>query len=65
MPVIPNNPTRKHHDPFDRAAYRKRNLIERAFRRRKDFRRIATRYDRRADDFLSAIYLAAIVTWWI
>ena len=65
VPVIPNNPTRKQHHPFDRSAYRKRNLIERAFCRLKDFRRIATRYDRRADVFLSAVYLAAIVTWWI
>jgi transposase len=65
LPVIPNNPTRKRHHPFDPLAYRKRNLIERAFCRLKDFRRIATRYDRRADVFLSAICLAAIVTWWL
>ena len=62
MPVIPNNPTRKQHHPFDRSAYRKRNLIERLFCRLKDFRRIAKRYDRRRDVFLSAIYLAATVT---
>jgi len=65
VPVIPNNPTRKQHHPFDRSAYRKRNLIERVFCRLKDFRRIATRYDRRADVFLSAVYLAATVTWWL
>lgn len=65
VPVIPNNPTRKQHHPFDRSAYRKRNLIERAFCRLKDFRRIATRYDRCPTTFLSAITLAAIVTWWI
>ena len=63
LPVIPNNPTRKQHHPFDRGAWRKRNLIERVFCRLKDFRRIATRYDRRADVFLSAVYLAATVTW--
>ncbi len=42
-----------------------RNLIERMFCRLKDFRRIATRYDKRADIYLSAILLAAAVTWWI
>jgi transposase len=65
LPVIPNNPTRKQHHPFDRSAWRKPNLIERVFCRLKDFRRIATRYDRRADVFLSAVYLAATVTWWL
>ena len=65
LPVIPNNPTRKNHHPFDRNAYRGRNAIERAFCRLKDFRRIATRYDRRADVFLSAVCLAATVIWWL
>ncbi|PIE16852.1 MAG: IS5/IS1182 family transposase, partial [Rhodobacterales bacterium] len=32
--------------------------------RLKDFRRIATRYDKRADNFLSAIFLAATIVWW-
>jgi len=40
-------------------AYRSRNLIERMFCRLKDFRRIATRYDKRADTYLSAVLLAA------
>ncbi|TQV68223.1 transposase, partial [Denitrobaculum tricleocarpae] len=35
------------------------------FCRLKDFRRIATRYDKRADTFLAAICLAASITWWI
>jgi len=34
------------------------------FCRLKDFRRIATRYDKRADNFLSAVHLAATLTWW-
>ena len=33
--------------------------------RLKDYRRIATRYDKLAANFLSAIYLAAAVTWWL
>jgi transposase len=62
--VIPPNPTRKHPHAYSRKAYRGRNLIERMFCRLKDFRRIATRYDKRADTFLSAVYLAAALTWW-
>jgi len=64
-PVIPNNPTRKHPFPFDRTAYRRRNLVERAFSRLKDFRRVATRYDKLAATYDAAVCLAAIVTWWI
>jgi transposase len=63
--VIPPNPTRKHPHRYDAKAYRARNLIERMFCRLKDFRRIATRYDKRADTYLSAILLAAALTWWI
>ena len=51
--VIPPNPTRKHPHAYDPDAYKGRNLIERMFCRLKDFRRIATRYDKRADTFLS------------
>lgn len=63
--VIPPNPTRKHPHRYDAKAYKSRNLIERMFCRLKDFRRIATRYDKRADIYLSAILLAAALTWWI
>ena len=64
QPVIANNPTRKHPQPFDPEAYKRRNLIERMFCRLKDWRRIATRYDKLAVNFASACYLAAVVTWW-
>ena len=63
--VIPPNPTRKHPHSYDPKAYKLRNLIERMFCRLKDFRRIATRYDKRADIYLSTILLAAALTWWI
>ena len=63
-PVIPPNPTRKNPHADDRDAYRGRNLIERMFCRLKDFRRIATRYDKRADIFLSAVCIAATITSW-
>jgi transposase len=62
--VIPPNPTRKHPHRYDKRAYRGRNVIERMFCRLKDFRRIATRYDKRADIFLSAILLVAAIVWW-
>jgi transposase len=65
QPVIPNNPTRKRFHPFDADAYKQRNLIERMFCRLKDWRRIATRYDKLITNFAAAVALAAIVTWWI
>lgn len=61
--VIPCNPTRKVPIPYDFEAYKARNLIERCFNKLKHFRRIATRYDRRAANFLSFIYLAAALQW--
>ena len=63
--VIPPNPTRRNPHSYDATAYKARNLIERMFCRLKDFRRIATRYDKRIDTFLSAIFIAAAITWWI
>ena len=65
QPVIPNNPTRKHKHPFDPVAYKERNVIERTFCRLKDWRRIATRYDKLAQNYLAAVTLAAIVMYWL
>jgi transposase len=62
--VIPSTRKRKVMIKHDKVAYRERNRIERMFCRLKDFRRIATRYDKRADIFLSAVCLAATVMWW-
>jgi putative transposase len=64
-PVIPNNPTRKRRHPFDPRAYKLRNLIERMFCRLKDWRRVATRYDKLATNFAAAVFLAAALIWWI
>ena len=61
--VIPCNPTRRRPIPYDVDAYKARNLIERCFNKLKHFRRIATRYDRRAINFLSFIHLAAAMLW--
>ena len=62
--VIPSNATRRTPYPLDKTAYKRRNLIERMFCRLKDWRRIATRYDRTARNFLSAVALAATLSFW-
>ena len=51
--------------PYNRVLYRQRHRIENAFGRLKDWRRIATRYDRGAHTFFSAICIAATVTFWL
>ena len=61
--VIPPRSSRRVQREYDRELYKLRNLIERAFNRLKQWRRIATRYDRRSLYFLAALYLAAAVTW--
>ena len=61
--VIPSTRSRKSVIPHDRAAYRLRNRIERFFNKLKNFRHIATRYDRRAIYFLAAIHLASAIIW--
>jgi len=63
--VIPATASRKRPIPYDVAAYRARNLVERMWCRLKDWRRIATRYDKLASNFLSSALIAAAVTWWI
>jgi putative transposase len=45
-------------------AYRQRNLIERMFGRLKDFRRLATRYDKLARNFLASAVIVAAIVWW-
>lgn len=61
--VIPPKSTRKTKRYYDQALYQARLLIENFFAKLKQFRAIATRYDKRAINFLSAIYLAASVIW--
>jgi transposase len=59
--VIPSNPTRIEQRTYDKHLYRARHLIENFFARLKQFRAIATRYDKTARNFLGAIHLAATV----
>jgi transposase len=62
--VIPSTATRTVPYPLDRLAYRHRNLIERLFCRLKNWRRVATRYDRLARNYLAGLALISIVTEW-
>ncbi len=65
QPVIPNKINRKQPYAFNKKRYRNRNVIERMFGRLKDFRRIATRYDKNANNFMAALCLAALICYWI
>jgi transposase len=61
--VIPSNRSRKRIIRHDKTLYRERNRIERCFNKLKHFRRLATRYDRRACHFLAFLCLAATMLW--
>lgn len=63
--VIPPKRNRKHQREYDRERYKARHLIENFFAKLKQYRGIATRYDKLAETFLSAIYMAASVIWLI
>jgi transposase len=62
--VIPATGSRKAPIPYDRDAYRARNLVERLWCRLKDWRRIATRYDKLAANYMAGVFLAATITFW-
>ena len=64
-PVIPNRSNRKQPFSFNKRLYKLRWRIESAFNRLKDFRRIATRYDKLARNYLSSVCLVAALVWWI
>jgi transposase len=62
-PVIPPRSNRTKPIGYDRKAYKRRNLIERCVNRLKQFRRIATRYEKTARAYLSMLGLAATRLW--
>ena len=64
-PCIPGRTNRKAPILYDADVYKQRNRIERMFGKLKDWRRIATRYDRCAHTFMSAICIAATVIFWL
>lgn len=63
--VIPGRCNRKSPVQYCKNTYKQRNVIERMFCRLKDFRRIATRYDKSARHFMSALCIVAIFAFWI
>ena len=64
-PVIPPKKNRNVQYRYDKALYKTRNRVERFFCRLKDFRRVATRYDRQPYTFMAAVFLASIVAFWL
>jgi transposase len=62
-PVIPSVPGRSIRRAYDRDLYKERHLIENFFCKLKQFRAIATRYDKRAVNFLAGVYAASILIW--
>jgi len=61
--VIPSNPSRAQKHPLDRDLYAERQLIECCFSKLKQFRRVATRFEKTAKNYLAVVTLAAIVLW--
>jgi transposase len=63
VPVIPSRSDQPENPDFDREAYRERNLVERLVGKLKQFRRVATRYDKLAPHYLAFVQLASIMVW--
>jgi transposase len=63
--VIPSTASRRAPTPYDTLAYKDRNRVERMWCRLKDFRRVATCYDKLARNYLSSVLLAATCAYWI
>lgn len=59
QPVIPPKRNRKVQCDYDKQMYKERNLVERFFNKLKQFRGIATRYEKLAINFMAGVYLAA------
>jgi transposase len=62
-PVIPPKANRVVKRETDFALYRERNLVERFFQKLKEFRAIATRYDKLANTFLGAVQFVSVLFW--
>ena len=61
--TIPRRSNERRRGKFDKSIYRQRNQVERCFNRLKQFRRIATRYEKKADNYLAMLTLASIILW--
>ena len=61
--TIPRKTNERRTGPFDRALYRQRNLVERTINRLKQFRRIATRYEKKAENYLAMLQIGSLLLW--
>ena len=61
--VIPSKSNQRRQPHFDRTAYRRRNLVERLINRLKQFRRIATRYEKRGANYLAMVHIGMLLLW--
>ena len=64
VPNIPSKANRRWKSCFSRTLYKGRNAVERMFCRLKDWRRVATRYDKLAANYAATVMLAALIIWW-
>jgi transposase len=62
-PVIPPKSNRKTPRDYDKDIYKERNLVERLFQKLKEYRRVATRYERLAVNYMTMLSLASILIW--
>ena len=60
---LPNNPSRALKYPLDKHLYAQRHLVECCFSKLKQFRRVATRFEKTARNYLAIVTLAAIILW--
>lgn len=63
IPVIPPRSNRKTPRDYDKDIYKERNLVERLFQQLKEYRRVATRYERLALNYMTMLSLASILIW--
>jgi transposase len=63
LAVIPNNPSRTRKHPLDKHLYAQRHLVECCFSKLKQFRRVATRFEKTAQNYLAIVTLAATILW--
>ncbi len=61
--VIPNNPSRAQKHQLDKHLYAQRHLVECCISKLKQFRRVATRFEKTAQNYLAVVTIAAIVLW--
>jgi len=61
--TLPRKENNRRRGKFDKSIYRQRNQVERCFNRLKQCRRIASRYEKKADNYLAMLTLASIMMW--